>query len=159
MVDKVAAQVKAMMDGPLTINQKVNQVIDLLEAHGLAHKVVLRPSQILCHPDNRGGTMVSYHDAWSKGMAMLAVGIQTNLLQGSMAIEMSKDEAKRKVQISKNEQLIQEGIGHPGSHAATSGGASLARDHEPPASPRASMSARPPRQGPRPSELPWGPPC
>jgi hypothetical protein len=40
----VAAQVKAMMDGPLTINQKVNQVIDLLEAHGLAHKVVLRPS-------------------------------------------------------------------------------------------------------------------
>ena len=37
MVDKVAAQVKAMMDGPLTINQKVNQVVDLLEAHGLAH--------------------------------------------------------------------------------------------------------------------------
>ena len=112
MVDKVAAQVKAMMDGPLTINQKVNQVIDLLEAHGLAHKVVLRPSQILCHPDNRCGTMVSYHDAWSKGMAMLAVGIQTNLLQGSMAIEMSKDEAKRKVQIPKNEQVFQEGIGH-----------------------------------------------
>lgn len=56
--------------------------------------------------------MVSYHDAWSKGMAMLAVGIQTNLLQGSMAIGMSKDEAKRKVQISKNEQLFQEGLGH-----------------------------------------------
>ena len=105
MVDKVAAQVKAMMDGPLTINQKVNQV-------GLAQKVVLRPSQILCHPDNRGGTMVSYHDAWSKGMAMLAVGVQTSLLQGSMAIGMSKDEAKRKVQTSKNEQLFQEGIGH-----------------------------------------------
>ena len=83
MVDKVAAQVKAMMDGPLTINQKVNQVIDLLEAHGLAHKVVPRPSQILCHPDDRGGTMVS------------------SLLQGSIAIEMSKDEAKRNVQISR----------------------------------------------------------
>ena len=108
----MAAQVKAMMDGPLTINQKVNQVIDLLEAHGLAHKVVLRPSQILCHPDNRGGTMVSYHDAWTKGMAMLGVGIQISLLQGSIAIEMSKDEAKRKVQVSKNEQWFHEANGH-----------------------------------------------
>ena len=33
MVEKVAAQVKAMMDGSLAINQKVSQVIDLLEVH------------------------------------------------------------------------------------------------------------------------------
>lgn len=146
MVDKVAAQVKAMMDGPLTINQKVNQVIDLLEAHGLAHKVVLRPSQILCHPDNRGGTMVSYHDAWSKGMAMLAVGIQTNLLQGSMAIEMSKDEAKRKVQISKNEQLIQEGIGHLAP--LTGQERSLVFTNDPYEATMLKLSQRQPPQGP-----------
>ena len=106
MVEKVAAQVKAMMDGSLAINQKVSQVMDLLEAHGLAHKVVLKPSQILCHPDNRGRTLVSYHDAWTKGMAMLGVGIQISLLQGSIAIEMSKDEAKRKVQVSKNKHCF-----------------------------------------------------
>ena len=70
MVEKVAAQVKAMMDGSLAINQKVSQVIDLLEAHGLAHRVVLKPSQVLCHPDNRSGTMVSWQShagCWNPG--------------------------------------------------------------------------------------------
>ena len=78
----------------------------------MRHLQVLKPSQILCHPDNRGGTAVSYHDAWTKGMAMLGVGIQISLLQGSIAIEMSKDEAKRKVQVSKNEQWFHEANGH-----------------------------------------------
>lgn len=65
MVEKVAAQVKAMMDGSLAINQKVSQVIDLLEAHGLAHRVVLKPSQVLCRPDNRGGTI--HAGCWNPG--------------------------------------------------------------------------------------------
>ena len=65
MVDKVAAQVKTMMDGLLAINQKVNQVIDLLEAHEFYRTVALRP----------------FHSH-----------------------RVSKDEAKRKVQVSKNEQ-------------------------------------------------------
>ena len=55
--------------------------------------------------------MVSYHDAWAKGKAMLGVGIQVSLLHG-LAIEMSKDEAKRKVQVSKNEQWFHEANGH-----------------------------------------------
>ncbi|CAK9094208.1 Uncharacterized protein SCF082_LOCUS44288, partial [Durusdinium trenchii] len=45
------------------------------------------------------------------GKAMLGVGIQVSLLHG-LAIEMSKDEAKRKVQVSKNEQLFHEANGH-----------------------------------------------
>ena len=33
--------------------------------------------------------MVSYHDVWSKGRAMLAVGLQVKLLHGSLAMELS----------------------------------------------------------------------
>ena len=108
----MASQVEALMDGNSAINQAVSQITELLFSNGLRHRVTLTPAQVLVHPDNRGGTMVSYHDAWTKGMAMLGVGIQTSLLQGSIAIEMSKDEAKRKVQIAKNEQLFQEANGH-----------------------------------------------
>ena len=56
--------------------------------------------------------MVSYHDVWSKGQAMLAVGLQVKLLQGSLAMELSKDSAKKKEQVAKNDQLAKESEGH-----------------------------------------------
>ena len=56
--------------------------------------------------------MVAYHDVWSKGQAMLAVGLQTKLLHGSLAMELSKDPAKKKEQLDKNDQLSKESEGH-----------------------------------------------
>ena len=56
--------------------------------------------------------MLSFHDVWSKGQAMLSVGLQKKLLHGSIAMELSKDPTKRADQIKKNHQLVKDANGH-----------------------------------------------
>ena len=41
-------------------------VLSILETSGWAQKMKLKPMEILCHPSNRGGAMVSYHDVFQK---------------------------------------------------------------------------------------------
>jgi len=108
----VVEEVQATMNGAGGIHHKMDKVLSILTTNGWAQKMTLKPSEILCHPCNRGGAMVSYHDVWSKGQAMLAVGLQVKLLQGSLAMELSKDPAKKKEQVAKNDQLAKESEGH-----------------------------------------------
>lgn len=108
----VVEEVQATMNGTGGIHHKMDKVLSILTTNGWAQKMTLKPSEILCHPCNRGGAMVSYHDVWSKGQAMLAVGLQVKLLQGSLAMELSKDPAKKKEQVAKNDQLAKESEGH-----------------------------------------------
>ena len=56
--------------------------------------------------------MLSFHDVWSKGQAMLSVGLQKKLLHGSIAMELSKDPTKRADQIKKNPQMVKDANGH-----------------------------------------------
>ena len=56
--------------------------------------------------------MLSFYDVWSKGKAMLSVGLQKKLLHGSIAMEVSKKSTKRSDQIAKNQQLVKDSQGH-----------------------------------------------
>ena len=84
---KVIQEVTDAMASNKGINQQLEQVIQCLEANSLAYRMTILPKQLLTHPDNRGGTMISFHDVWQKGNAMLAVGIQKGLLQDAMCLE------------------------------------------------------------------------
>lgn len=108
----VVTQVKEAMESNKGINQQLQDVMSTLEQYGFATKQVLLPSQLLCHPENRGGAMLSHHDAWRKGIQMVQVGLKFSLLQNSIAIQLSKDETRRNQQLTKNDQIIAEAQGH-----------------------------------------------
>ena len=104
----VVDEVTSIMDGKLPIHQKLTQVLQILQDHGLSQKQMVAPAAILVHPQNRGGTMISHHDAWKKGLAMLSVGLQKDLLHGSIGVQLSTDPQKRQSQVQKNQHLIHE---------------------------------------------------
>ena len=90
----VIEEVRATIGGPGGIYHKIEKVLAILETNGWAQKMTIQPKDMLCHPANRGGSMLSFHDVWSKGQAMLSVGLQKKLLHGSIAMELSKDQEK-----------------------------------------------------------------
>ena len=108
----VIEEVRATIGGPDGIYHKIEKVLAILETNGWAQKMTIQPKDMLCHPANRGGSMLSFHDVWSKGQAMLSVGLQKKLLHGSIAMELSKDPTKRADQIKKNHQVVKDANGH-----------------------------------------------
>ena len=50
----VVKGVNGILDSDIPINQKLHKVIRKLKANNLVQKQTLLPSQILCHPQNRG---------------------------------------------------------------------------------------------------------
>ena len=100
---------EGIVNGSEPVNTRVTKVLQVLEHHGLCQQQTLLPSQVLCHPSNRGGQMVSHFDVWAKGHQLLAVGLQVQLLQGSL--QMSTDPQKRQQQVWRNQQLVQESKG------------------------------------------------
>ena len=73
----IVQAVNGILDSNQPINQKLQKVIEKLEANNLVQRQILLPSQILCHPQNRGGTMLSFHDVWAKGAALTNVWPRT----------------------------------------------------------------------------------
>ena len=113
MVDpQCASAVAELLQSKLPANQMMDQVLKLLQKHGLAHfEPGVTPSQVLCHPHNRSKQMLSYRDMWQKGCQMLQVGMRRQLLTDSMAIEVSHDQAMRLFQFEANQKLIDESNG------------------------------------------------
>ena len=107
----VVKDVNDILGSNQPINQKLQKVIQKLEANNLLQRQHLLPSQVLCHPQNRAGTMLSFHDVWAKGTALTQVGIQKTLLEDAICIQMAKDPVVRAKQVAKNQQLIDEAKG------------------------------------------------
>ena len=108
---KLVNQIVSTLDSSKPVNQKVDEVIALLQSSGFAHHQDLLPKEVLCHPSNRAPSMLSYHDVHAKGAHLMEVGVKKSMLQGSICIEMSTQESKRSMQIAKNQQLISESQG------------------------------------------------
>ena len=108
---KLVNQIVSTLDSSKPVNQKVDEVIALLQSSGFAHHQDLLPKEVLCHPSNRAPSMLSYHDVHAKGAHLMEVGVKKSMLQGAICIEMSTQEPKRPQQIAKNKQLIAESQG------------------------------------------------
>ena len=111
--EKVVHEVESVMASAAPVNSKVDTIVQLLRTHGFAHDQVLTPAQILVHPENRGKSMVSFHDVWSKGTQMCSVGFQKRLLDGqTICTQLATAETKRIAQVQANRQLVSEAKGH-----------------------------------------------
>ena len=76
----VVSKVNEIMDSQKPINIQVDEICQVFLAHGFARRQVVKPPQMLTHPENRGKTMLNVHDCWQKGMQMLQVSMKRALL-------------------------------------------------------------------------------
>ena len=87
---------------------KLQSAIRLFSQYGLAWEAKITPGQVLCRPDNRGGTMLNAWDAHRKGHLMMSVGINPSLLHGqSMAFTLASEPTTKQKQFEKNYQLVE----------------------------------------------------
>ena len=104
---EVVGQVNKELQSTKSVNQRLDAILGILEASNLAYKIQLKPQALLVHPANRSGQMVNPHDAWTKGMALVQVGIQKAKLEpDSLAMEMSTHPEKKAQQVQMNQQLV-----------------------------------------------------
>ncbi|CAE7426244.1 unnamed protein product [Symbiodinium sp. CCMP2592] len=111
--ESIVFEVQTIMDGEMPLNSKTEAILACLENAGLASKQRLLPRHLLIHPDNRSQSMLSYHDVWSKRLAMSMVGFNIKLVEGTtIAFTMSTEPEKRAMQLAKNKALIDNAMGH-----------------------------------------------
>ena len=91
MEPQVQKEMQELLQSQQGVNVKLTKILELLTTNGLAYQSCLKVTDLLCHPDNRGGSMVQAHDCWKKGSLILASGLKKSLLlASSMCIEMGK---------------------------------------------------------------------
>ena len=61
-------------DPMMPIRTKWLQIQKKLQENGLTYQQTLKPTQLLVHPLNRIGAMLSHHDCHQKGAKILATG-------------------------------------------------------------------------------------
>lgn len=97
---------------PLGINIRLQKVLAMLEEQGLLYTTVLCPSALMCHPQNRGGSMINPFNCHRKGSDILACGVKPELLgPNSLAVELALDPAVKSHQLSCNQRMISESKG------------------------------------------------
>ena len=97
---------------PLGINIRLRNVLAILEDKGLVYKSVLCPSSLMCHPQNRGGSMINAFNCHRKGQDIVAGGVKPELLApNSLAVEMTLDTVAKSHQIACNNKMISEAKG------------------------------------------------
>lgn len=114
-MSKVPPNVKGKVDEILASESpvlvKVQSLVDHLTECGLAYKMMVKPSEVLTHPDNRAGQMLSALDCWNKGMKMWSVGVRKELLTSSVAFELAINTETREKQLQSNQRLIESSNG------------------------------------------------
>ena len=70
-LQKFIAKVKD--DPSMPIGTKWMQIQQKLQENGLMYQQTLKPTQLLVHPLNRGGAMLSHHDCHQKRAKILAI--------------------------------------------------------------------------------------
>lgn len=105
-------EVESILNSNEGVNKKLEKVLAVLTLANLCYGITLKPSALLCHPQNRGGQMVNPFDCHKKGSSVLSAGLKKEILPASsVAMEMSKDAAKRATQVKANEAMMQEADG------------------------------------------------
>ena len=76
----LAASIIQVKDDPnAPINTTWGKIRTMLLEKGLAWTSQEAPSAFLCHPSNRGGLMLSWHDCHDKGSSIVALQLSAKL--------------------------------------------------------------------------------
>ena len=71
----VSSIIQVKDDPNVPINMKWGKIRTMVLEKGLACQEA--PSAFLCHPSNRGGLMLSWHDCRDKGSSIVSLGAET----------------------------------------------------------------------------------
>ena len=69
----VVEAIGSVLSSDVPINIQKQEIYQILDAEKLSYFDDLHVSDILIHPDNRGGLMVNKHDTHNKGLGIVAV--------------------------------------------------------------------------------------
>ena len=111
MPAEVKKTVDQLLGSDLPPLVKVERLTAVLLKHGLAYKQVLKPAEVLVHPRNKAGQMLSMRDVWVKGQKMYTVGFRKELLTSSYCFEMSLASEVRAKQVAANAALHEQSGG------------------------------------------------
>jgi len=78
---------------------------------GLVYNVLAHPSEVMCHPDNRGKLMLNAFNSHRNGATIRSVGADMSMLNKSTAFELSPTQVIREEAVRLNEKLISNSSG------------------------------------------------
>ena len=119
LTNALKAEVSRILDSDDGVNVKISKLTKIFLDSGLTRYEVVHPNLMLCHPSNRGGSMLNGHDVLQKGELLMKQGIRLDLLEASsVAFCLSRQEKKRLAQVNANWVLANQ---HPELLAHPSG--------------------------------------
>ena len=87
-------------------NQHFASLVDILQKHKMCYKAQLNPALFLTHVKNRGGLLLSPHNAHKNAASIKAAGADLSALTNAWCFELAHDGETRRVTFEKNERLI-----------------------------------------------------
>ena len=105
----VSSIIQVKDDPNVPINMKWGKIRTMLLEKGLAWTSQEAPSAFLCHPSNRGGLMLSWHDCHDKGSKEnhCVSKTDTTKLSQSVAFELATNPVTKAHQVKSNQELVE----------------------------------------------------
>ena len=111
LVEKEVADLMSP-NSTLGINVRLKKVLETLHDNGFLYSSMIAPGSFLCHPQNRGASMINGHNAHKKGSEIHQAGVKKDLLEAnSLAVEISLDPPMREKQLSANRKMVSDAKG------------------------------------------------
>ena len=98
-------EVRKILDKPLPAGAKLKEIKPVLLSHGKAYTQRLNVDVVLPHPKNRSGRILVAGDAHTKGLRMVNVSADIDLVSGSVAWEIPEEPEKSTI-LAKLHQLV-----------------------------------------------------
>ena len=91
----------------MSANEGLHKMMDVLRKHNLMYRIDTMPSKhLLCHPENRGGLMLSPHNVHRNAARIHSGGADKKQLTNALCIEMAPHaDPRRASQIAANREL------------------------------------------------------
>ena len=104
---KLKKEILGIMESQKGVNSKLEAILAALTLANMCFGLIIKPSEMMVHPSNRGGGMINAFDCHRKGSAILEAGLKVDLLSpNSICIEVSQDVQKRNEQFAANKKCV-----------------------------------------------------
>ena len=103
----VVQELESIRDAPLSVMTKASKMLEKLRVLGYIKQMVLKPSSLIVHAQNRAGLMVNPWNVHEKGYEALKVGWSLQKLQESFCMEISQNMLVKEKQLLAMQVLVE----------------------------------------------------